>query len=59
MTDLAIRLNGRRRTEKLAEIDRRGRLVDLEGAEERSRVVEGRPLAAEELRRVTQRYPAG
>ena len=37
MTDLRIRLDERRRAEKLEEIDRRGRAAFLEGAEERSR----------------------
>ena len=59
MTDLRIRLDERRRAEKLAEIDRRGRAAFLEGAEERSRTVEGRPLTADELERVTKRYPEG
>ena len=59
MTDLRIRLDERRRDEKLAEIDRRGRAAFLEGAEERSRTVEGRPLTADELGRVTRRYPVG
>ena len=31
----------------------------LEGAEERSRDAEGRPLTSEELERVTKRYPEG
>ena len=57
MTDLRIRLGERRRDEKLADIDRRGRAAYLEGAEERSRTVEGRPLTADELARVTRRYP--
>ena len=56
MTDLAIRLD-ERRDEKLDEIDRRGRAAYLDGAEERSRTVEGRPLTAFELERVTKRYP--
>jgi hypothetical protein len=29
----------------------------LEGAEERSMTVDGRPLTADELERVTKRYP--
>ena len=57
MIDLTIRLDERRRDEKLAEIDRRGRAAFLDGAEERSRAVEGRPLTAYELERVTKRYP--
>ena len=36
MTDLAIRLDERRRDEKLADIDRRSRAAYLDGAEERS-----------------------
>ena len=59
MIDLRIRLDERRRDEKLAEIDRRGRAAFLEGAEERSRTFEGRPLTAYELERVTKRYPEG
>ena len=57
MIDLRIRLDERRRDDKLAEIDRRGRAAYLEGAEERSSMVEGRPLTAYELLRVTKRYP--
>lgn len=57
MVDLRIRLDERFRADKLAEIDRRGRAAFLEGAEERSRKVEGRPLTADELERVTKRYP--
>ena len=57
MIDLRIRLDERRRAEKVAEIERRGRAAFLEGAEERSRAVEGRPLTADELERVTKRYP--
>lgn len=57
MVDLRIRLDERFRADKLAEIDRRGRGAFLEGAEERSRKVEGRPLTADELERVTKRYP--
>ena len=57
MIDLRIRLEERRRPDQLAEIDRRGRVAFSEGAEERSRTVEGRPLTAYELERVTKRYP--
>ncbi len=57
MADLAIRLDERRRAAKLAEIDRRGRAAFLEGAEQRSRTVEGRPLKTDELERVSKRYP--
>ncbi len=57
MTDLAIRLDERRRDERLEKIDRRGRAAYLEGADERSKAVEGRPLTAYELERVTRRYP--
>ena len=44
MIDLRIRLDERRRDEKFAEIDRRGRAAFLEGAEAQSRENEGRPL---------------
>ena len=57
MVDLRIRLDEQFRADKLAEIDRRGRGAFLEGAEERSRKVEGRLLTADELERVTNRYP--
>ena len=57
--DLRIRLDERRKAEQLAEIDRRGRAAFLSGAEERSTTVEGRPLTADELKRVTKRYPSG
>jgi hypothetical protein len=59
MVDLAIRLDERPRDEKLAEIDRRGRTAFLEGAEDRSGTVDGRPLTADALERVTKRYPKG
>ncbi len=58
MIDLRIRLDERQRDAKLAEIDRLGRAAYPEGAEERSQKVEGRPLTADELERVTKRYPA-
>ena len=57
MIDLRNRLDERRRDDKLAEIERRGRAAFLEGAEERSRTVEGRPLTADELERVTRSLP--
>jgi hypothetical protein len=57
MTDLRIRLDERQRAEQLAAIERRGRAAFLEGAEARSRTVEGRPLSADEQERVTRRYP--
>jgi hypothetical protein len=57
MVDLRNRLDERRRAEKLAAIDRRGRAAFLEGAEAHSQSVEGRPLTADELERVTTRYP--
>ena len=57
MIDSAIRLEERRRDEKLAEIERRGRAAFLSGAEERSQAAEGRPLTADELKRVTKQYP--
>ena len=57
ITDLAIRLDERRRADMLAEVDRRGRLAFLSRAEERSWTAEGRPMTADELGRVTKRYP--
>ena len=57
MIDLRIRLDERRRADKLAEIDQRGRAAYLEGAEAQSQAAEGRPLTADELERVTKRYP--
>jgi hypothetical protein len=59
MVDLRIRLDERRRAAKLADIDRRGRLAYLEGAEAHSQAAEGRPLTGDELGRVTKRYPEG
>ena len=52
-----IRLGERQQDEKLAEIDRRGRAAFLEGAKAQSQAAEGRPLTADELERVTKRYP--
>ena len=57
MIDLRIRLEERSRPDQLAEIDRHGRAAFLEGAEEQSQAAEGRPLAADELERITRRYP--
>ena len=45
MVDLRIRL------------DERHQAAFLDGAGERSRTIEGRPLTADELERVTKRYP--
>ena len=59
MTYLAIELDERRRAEKLAAIDRSGRAAFLEEAEAQSEATEGRPLTADELERVTRRYPEG
>jgi hypothetical protein len=59
MTDLAIQLGERRRAEKLAAIERRGRAAFVEGAEAQSQTANGRPLSADELERVTRRYPEG
>ena len=58
LTDLCIRLDERRRVDKLEAIDRRGRVAFLEGADVQSQTAEGRPLTADELERVTRRYPA-
>jgi hypothetical protein len=57
MIDLRIRLDERQRSDKLAEIDKRGRAAFLEGAEAQSQALEGRPLTADEQRRVIKRYP--
>ena len=57
MVDLRIRLDERRRGEKLGETDRRGRAAFLEGAEAQSQSAEGRPMTADKLERVTKRYP--
>jgi len=59
MTDLRIRLDERRKAERLDDIDRRGRAAFLEGAEAQSQAAEGRQLMADELERVTKRYPNG
>ncbi len=59
MTDLRVRLDERRRSDKRAEIDRRGRAVFLDGAEAQSQAAEGRSLTAEETKRITRRYPEG
>jgi len=55
--DLRILLEERGRAERLEAIDRRERAAFLDGAEERSQTVEGRPLTDHELERVTRRYP--
>lgn len=46
MTDLRIRLNERRRADKLTDIDRRGRPAYLERAEAQSQAEVGQPLLA-------------
>ena len=56
MIDLAIRLDERRGAERVGEIDQRGRLAFLDGAEAQSRDAEGRPLTVDELERVPKRY---
>jgi hypothetical protein len=58
MADLRILLDDRRRPERAADLDQRGRLAYLDGAEARSRDAEGRPLTGDELKRVTRRYRA-
>jgi hypothetical protein len=58
MAELRFLLDERRRGEKLEEIERRGRAAFLEGTEAQSRAVEGRPLTADELERVSKLYPA-
>jgi hypothetical protein len=57
MIDLRIHLDERRRAGKLDAIDRRGRAAFLDGAERHSQAAEGRPLTADDLERVTNRYP--
>jgi hypothetical protein len=58
MTELRILLDERQRSEQLEAIERRGRAAFLEGgAEAQSQAAEGRPLRADELERVTRRYP--
>ena len=56
MVDLRIGLDERRGADKLGDIDRRGHAAFLEGAEAQSEA-EGRPLTADELERVTKRFP--
>jgi hypothetical protein len=56
MAELRILLDERTRGEKLEAIERRGRAAFLEGAEAQSQAAEGRPLTADELERVTNRY---
>jgi len=58
VTDLAMTLEERPRTEAFEEIERRGRLAYLAGAEAESRRP-GRPLTDAELERVTGRSPRG
>ena len=55
--DLRVHLDERRKGERLAAIDRRGRLACLEGAEAQSQAAEGRPLNVDEPKRVARRYP--
>ena len=57
MIDLRIRLDERQRDENLAETDRRGRAAFLEGDEEQSRPRRAGRSTADELERVTRRYP--
>ena len=56
MIDLRIRLDERRRDEKLEEIDRRDARLPR-GSRGAVQDGEGRPLTADELERVTKRYP--
>jgi hypothetical protein len=56
VTDLATTLEERAREEAFAEIERRGRLSFVAGAEEESLRL-GRPLTDEQLRRVIRGYP--
>jgi hypothetical protein len=58
VTDLAMTLEERARADAIAEVDRRGRLAFLTGAEEQSRRL-GRSLTEDELNRVLRRFPRG
>jgi hypothetical protein len=58
VTDLAMTLEERARLDAFADIEQRGRLADLAGAEEESRRL-GRPLTDVELDRVLRRFPQG
>jgi hypothetical protein len=57
VTDLAMALEERARSKRVDQLDRRGRLAYVAGAEEESRRL-GRPLTDEELDRVLRRFPA-
>jgi hypothetical protein len=45
MTYLSIALDERHRVEQLQDLDRRGRLAFVDGAEEESQAAQGRPIA--------------
>jgi hypothetical protein len=52
-----MRTDGKWPTLRWTELNRRLRLAFLRGAEERSRLEDGRGLTADELHRVVARYP--
>jgi hypothetical protein len=56
VTDLAMTLEERARADAFADVEQRGRLAYLAGAEEESRRL-GRPLTGDELERVIRRFP--
>jgi hypothetical protein len=58
MAERRILLDERTHGEKVEAIERRGRAAFLDGAEAQSQAAEDRPLTADELKRVTRRYPA-
>ena len=59
LTYLGLLLDDRRWPERAADLDGRGRLAYLDGAEAQSCEAEGRPLTGDELERVSRRYPEG
>ena len=52
-----MRCDAQMTAQRIAELNRRLRLAFIQGAEERSRLEQGRGLTADELRRVLRRYP--
>ena len=56
VTDLAMTLEERARAGAFADIERRGRLAFVAGAEEESRRL-GRPLSGDELEQVLRNFP--
>jgi len=56
VTDLAMTLEERARADDFADVEQRGRLAYLSGAEAESRRL-GRPLTGDELEGVIRRFP--